>query len=66
MCVWLSWPFKVSGPVIAMVAAYPGYILNTAFRSALLLGHYGRASSYLATMGLPAVISGLTHNLVSL
>lgn len=64
MCFFYSWPFKVAIPLVGFTAAYSGYVLNSTFRGALLLGHYGKHSSYFATMGIPGAIGGLLHHLV--
>lgn len=58
------WPFKLAIPVVGLAAAIPGYMLNSALRSALVLGHHARTSSYLAAMGLPSITLAISHTTV--
>jgi len=58
---WNVWPFKLSVPILAICGGIPGLVMNNAFRRGLLLSRVGNQSSYFATVGIPAVLSGLTH-----
>lgn len=42
------------------------FFINNHFRYKLKLNHYGRASSYMAVVAAPAILSGLSHFTVSL
>ncbi|CAL8094591.1 unnamed protein product [Orchesella dallaii] len=55
------WPFKIAAPLMALSGGLPGLVLNNAFRKGLLLSRVGNQSSYFATVGIPAVLSGVMH-----
>jgi hypothetical protein len=58
------WPFHYGNGIIGACSALSGIYINSYFRSRLRLHTYGRLSSYLPVVALPAMMSALFHQQV--
>ncbi|XP_049534276.1 uncharacterized protein LOC125950376 [Anopheles darlingi] len=57
------WPMLYTPGILGASTVATGFYLNNHFRTALRLGSYGRLSSYLPAVALPAIMASLFHGL---
>uniref|UniRef100_A0A2M4ARU0 Uncharacterized protein n=1 Tax=Anopheles triannulatus TaxID=58253 RepID=A0A2M4ARU0_9DIPT len=57
------WPMLYTPGILGACTVASGFYLNNHFRTALRLGSYGRLSSYLPAVALPAIMASLFHGL---
>lgn len=62
----ISYALRYGCGFMMAMAGTSAFFVNNHFRYKLKLNHYGRASSYLAVIATPAILSGLTHFTVNL
>jgi transmembrane protein 126A len=60
-----SFTLRAGPGILGGIAALSSFAVNNHFRYKLKLGTYGRMSSYLSVVCIPAVISMLFHATVS-
>lgn len=59
-----SFFLRYSGQGLSILAAIGGIYINNHYRTKLKLGSYGRVSSYLPIVALPAITTNIIHSVV--
>lgn len=59
-----SFFLRYSGQGLSILAAIGGIYINNHYRTKLRLSTYGRLSSYLPIVALPAITTGIVHSLI--
>lgn len=60
-----SWALRIGPGILSGTSILSSFIINNHFRYKLKLGQYGRFSSYMSVIAIPAMISSLFHVSVS-
>ncbi|XP_052871758.1 transmembrane protein 126A [Anopheles cruzii] len=55
------WPLRYTASILGVCSAISGFYFNNHYRLALRLGNYGRMSSYLPAVAIPAIMATAFH-----
>uniref|UniRef100_A0A182JNB3 Transmembrane protein 126A n=1 Tax=Anopheles atroparvus TaxID=41427 RepID=A0A182JNB3_ANOAO len=59
---WEVWPIVYAPGILGGCTVFSSFYINNHFRRALKLGSYGRLSSYLPSVALPAIMATMYHS----